>query len=225
MLETRPSTSIEQACAVLGLAPDAPAGELQGAFQRAMAEARGGGESAPAERFREILAAYRTLRMRDQPAEPSERRFETWPSHIELTPAEAVVGGMKVGRLPTGRPFETRLPPGLRDGDVIWVWGWLLQVRIADEDDLTVRANDIWITVRKPRGAIKAGMRLNFDTPTGPFSFRLSQAAIEAGLARAPGHGLPARKSHPKGDLYVRLVLEDRPLKAAERLKKLAKAA
>ena len=42
---------------------------------------------------------------------------------------------------------------------------------------------------------------------------------------RAPGMGLPARKDHPKGDLYVRLVIEDRPLTAGEMLKRLTKAA
>ena len=113
----------------------------------------------------------------------------------------------------------------LRHGDVIWVWGWLLQVVIDEGDAVAVRGDDVWITVRRSKDAIKAGMRLALDTPTGPFSFRLSQEAIDAGLARAPGFGPPARKSHPKGDLYVRLVLENRPLNPVEMLKKFRKAA
>jgi len=225
MLHFRPLSSVEQACRCLGLAPDAPASELQGAFQRALAEARGQGERVPAERFREILDAYSTLSRRGPATEPSERRFETWPSHIDLTPEEAILGGMKVGRLPAGRPFETRLPPGLRAGDVIWVWGWLLQVRIDEGADLAVRGDDIWITVHRPRGALQAGARLSLETPGGPFSFRLSQEAIDAGLARAPGFGLPARKRHPQGDLYIKLDIEDRRLNPAELLRKLTKAA
>jgi hypothetical protein len=225
MLQFRSVPSIDQACRSLGLQPDFHPGELQGAFQRAMAEARGQGDSVPPERFREILDAYRTLGAHGQAVEPSERRFETWPSHIDLTPEEAVLGGMKVGRLPTGRPFETKLPPGLRAGDVIWVWGWLLQVRIDEGEDLAVRGDDIWVSVHRPRAALSPGMRLSLETPQGPFSFRLSQAAIDAGLARAPGFGLPARKRHPKGDLYIRLVLEDRRLNPAEMLRKLTKAA
>ncbi len=218
-------TSVEQACESLGLSREFSPGELQGAFQRAVAEARGQGESVPPERFREILDAYKTLGAHSRAADPAQRRFETWPSHIELTPEEAVLGGLKVGRLPTGRSFETRLPPGLRSGDVIWVWGWLLQVRIDEGDDLAVRGDDIWINVHRPRGALCAGMRLSLDTPTGPFSFRLTQEAIDAGLARAPGFGLPARKQHVQGDLYLRLVIEDRPLNPAEKLRKLTKAA
>jgi len=225
MLQFRPDHSVEQACKCLGLPVDFESGELQGAFQRAMSEARGQGDSVPPERFRDILEAYRTLGARGRSADPAERRFETWPSHIELTPEEAVLGGMKVGRLPTGRPFETKLPPGLRAGDVIWVWGWLLQVRIDEGEELAVRGDDIWISVHRARGALVAGMRLSLETPTGPFSFRLSQEAIDAGLARAPGFGLPARKRHPQGDLYIRLVFEDRRLNPAEMLKKLTKAA
>ena len=225
MLQFRPVNSVEEACACLGLAPDAPVSELQGAFHRALAAARADSEGAPGERYRQVLDAYRILRNRPDAPPPEDRRFEDWPSHIEITPAEAITGGMKVGRLPTGRPFETRLPPGLRDGDVIWVWGWLLQVRIDEGEDLAVRGNDIWITLRRPRAGVAAGMRLSLQTPAGPFSFKLSREAIEAGLARAPGFGMPARKQHPKGDLYVKLVLEDRPLKPTEVLKKLTKAA
>jgi curved DNA-binding protein len=225
MLQFRPVTSIEQACACLGLSPDAPPGELQGAFQRAMAQARGCEEHVPPARFREILDAYRVLRKREYTDVPSERRFDTWPSIIELTPEEAILGGMKVGRLPTGRPFETRLPPGLRHNDVIWVWGWLLQVRIDESEELAVSGDDIWVTVHRARESLQPGMRMALDLPTGPFSFRLSAEAIAAGLARAPGFGLPARKSHRQGDLYIRMMLEDRRLNAGEFLKKLTKAA
>lgn len=220
----RPLSPLENACAVLGLTVDSPAGELQGAFQRALATARGRDGQVPPEQFREILEAYRILGSRARPA-AEERHYETWPSHIELTPAEAITGGMKVGRLPTGRPFETKLPAGLRNGDVIWVWGWLLQVKIDEGDDLVVSGDDVWITVRRARASLAPGMRLALDLPTGPFSFRLTQEAIDAGLARAPGFGLPARKKRPQGDLYVRLLLEDRRLNPAEMFRKLTKAA
>jgi DnaJ-class molecular chaperone len=218
------SITVEQARQRLGIAPDTPASELQGAFRRAMAAARGPDDHVPPDRFRELIDAYRVLRHQGQDPHPAERRYDTWPSQIELTPYEAIVGGPKVGRLPTGRPFETRLPPGLRHLDVIWVWGWLLQVRIDEGDELAVRGDDVWITVRRPRAGVEPGMRLSLDTPTGPFSFRLTQENIDAGLARAPGFGLPARKGHPQGDLYIRLVLEDRPLKPAEVLRKFTKA-
>jgi curved DNA-binding protein len=200
----------ETACARLGLDrahPDLKA-ELQGAFQRALKEAREGDVALPAAHYRELLQAYRTLRDYCPPTDPAERRFEDWPTHIELTPEEAILGGMKTGRLLTGRPFTTKLPPGLRDGDLVWVWGWLIQVKIDGGEDLAVRGDDVWVTSRKSVSALKAGARVTVDTPMGPWSFRLSEEAIERKLVRVPGAGLPAARHHKPGDLYVRFEAE-----------------
>lgn len=219
-MQTPPSElSIEEACARLGLTPDAPASALQGAFQQALRVARGNADHVSPLRYREILDAYRTLRMRSPCG--TERRFADWPSHIALTPAEAIAGGTKLGRLPTGRPFETRLPPSLRDGDLVWVAGWLLQVRIDEGDELAVRGNDVWITSHKHPSVLRPGSRIQVETPIGPCSFRLSQEAIDVGLVRAPGHGLPPSRGHAQGDLYVRLVADSRAsISPAELLKR-----
>ena len=173
----------------------------------------------PAELYRDILEAYRVLR-HVAPAGSGDHRFEVWPSQIELTPAEAITGGMKVGRLPTGRPFETKIPPALRDGDLVWVWGWLLQVKIDEGEALAVRGDDIWITARKHPSQLKPGARIAVETPLGPCSFRLSPEAVAAGLVRAPGLGLPASRGHALGDLYVRLVADRNAGVAAEILKR-----
>jgi hypothetical protein len=224
MHQTSSELTIEEACARLGLSPDAPSSDLQGAFQRALRAARGGAAHVAPDQYRLILDAYRRLRLRE-PEAPTARRFGDWPSHIELTPAEAILGGPKVGRLPTGRPFDTRLPPSLRDGDLVWVWGWLLQVRIDEGDELAVRGNDIWITARKHPSQLKAGGRITVETPAGQCSFRLSAEAIEAGLARAPGFGLPPSRGHAQGDLYVKLIADRRAGGPAELIKRLTRAA
>lgn len=196
--------SIREARRRLGLAEDAPLSELQGAFQQALKTARGSQEHVTADVYRELLEAYRVLRGED----PEARKPGAWPSRIELTPAEAIAGGMKAGRLPTGRPFETRLPAALREGDLVWVWGWLLQVKIDEGGELAVRGNDVWIVARKHPSDLKPGGRIGVETPTGPVTFRLSEEAIAAGLVRAPGFGLPPSRGHAQGDLYVRLVAD-----------------
>jgi hypothetical protein len=213
--------SIAQARRRLGLDADAPMSELQGAFQRSLTASRGPDDHVPPELYREILDAYRTLRNADPAVVGDDRRFEVWPSQIELTPAEAIIGGPKVGRLPTGRPFETKIPPALRNGDLVWVWGWLLQVRIDEGDALAVRGDDIWITSVKHPSQLKPGARITVESPQGPCSFRLSAEAIEAGLVRAPGFGLPPSRGHAQGDLYVRLVADRRAGGAAELLQRL----
>ena len=215
-----PEFTVAEARQRLGLSADAPLSDLQGAFQQALKNARGGGEHVPADIYRDILDAYRVLRNAAPAAQGDDRRFEVWPSQIELTPAEAITGGMKVGRLPTGRPFETKIPPALRDGDLVWVWGWLLQVRIDEGEALAVRGDDIWITARKHPSQLKPGARIAVETPLGPCSFRLSPEAVEAGLVRAPGLGLPPSRGHALGDLYVRLVADRKAGVAAELIKR-----
>jgi curved DNA-binding protein len=208
---TKASTlSFKEACARLGLDPANPdlRANLQGAFQRSLQEARVGDILAPPAHYRELLEAYRRLRAACAPADPTERRFHDWPSHIELTPEEAIRGGLKTGRLLTGRPFTTKLPPGLRDGDVVWVWGWLIQVRIDAGGDLAVRGDDIWMTARKPESSLRPGARVSVETPMGAWSFRLSDEAVERRLVRVPGAGMPAARHHAAGDLYVRLEAE-----------------
>ncbi|OYX04345.1 MAG: hypothetical protein B7Z12_06885 [Caulobacter vibrioides] len=223
MFDPGTELSVEDACARLGLDPAAPVADLQGAFQRALKTARGTDEHVSPASYRDILEAYRRLRLREP--EAPDRKYEDWPSHIELTPAEAILGGAKVGRLPTGRPFETRLPPALRDGDLVWVWGWLLQVRIDAGDELAVRGDDIWITAHKHPSQLKPGARISVETPSGPFSFRLSEEAIAAGLARAPGLGLPPSRGHAQGDLYVKLVADRKAGGPVELLRRLTRAA
>lgn len=224
MYDPSSQLTVEEACARLGLTPDAPVSDLQGAFQRALKAARGGGEHVSPDQYRDILDAYRCLRLRE-PEAPADRKFGDWPSHIELTPTEAILGGAKVGRLPTGRPFDTRIPPALRDGDLVWVWGWLLQVRIDAGEDLAVRGDDIWITVRKHPSQLRPGSRIWVESPQGACNFRLSAEAIEKGLARAPGFGLPPSRGHAQGDLYVKLIADRKAGGPAELLKRLTRAA
>ncbi len=210
MPQSSNALTVKEACAKLGLDPQARdlLGGLQGAFQRAIRSARTADAEGVAEPYGELLDAYRFLRGLGPVEPPEDRKFEDWPSQILLTPVEAVTGGLKTGRLPTGRPFTTRLPPGLRDGDLVWVWGWLIQARIEAGADISIKGDDIWVTARKGESALKSGQRITVETPMGPWSFRLSDAAVEQMLVRVPGAGLPAARRHAAGDLYVRFEID-----------------
>jgi len=217
---SRAPLTLDEACERLGLdahSHDLQAG-LQAAFMRAVKAARIDDTPVPPDHYRTLLDAYRFLRALAPAQSPEERRFEVWPTQLVLTPIEAVKGGMKTGRLPTGRPFTTRVPPGLRDGDLIWALGWLVLVKIEDGEDLVVKGDDLWITARKPASSFKPGHRIGVETPMGPWSFRLSEAAVEQRLVRVPGAGLPAARKHPAGDLYVRFELEAETEKSAAAL-------
>ena len=82
MYDLRPELSVEEASARLGLPVDAPASELQGAFQRAIKTARGTAEHVSPDRYRDILDAYRRLRQRF-PEAPEDRRFEDYNMVME----------------------------------------------------------------------------------------------------------------------------------------------
>lgn len=223
MLSAGSEISLDEARARLGLAADSPSSALQGAFHRAIEAARGNADYAPPGRFRDLLEAYRVVREHYHlPDDIAARRYDYWPTVIDLTPAEAVAGGMKTGRLLNGRPFETKLPPGLRDGDLVWVWGWLLQVRIDEQPDMVVREGDLWMSSRKRIDEFQPGHRVSVDTPAGPWRFRLSEEAVKARLVRVPGAGLPASRGRPAGDLYVRFIVDRQPHGAAALFKRLA---
>ncbi len=85
----------------------------------------------------------------------------------------------------------------------MWVWGWLLQVRIHEEPEIAVRQGDVWMAVRKAADELKPGARMQVSTPLGPWSFRLSEDAVRQRMVRVPGAGLPASRGRPAGDLYV----------------------
>ncbi len=125
MASTHRALTLVEACTRLGLDPktDDLRANLQGAFQRALRTSQNSpdGHVSP-EHYHELLDAYRYLR-RLTPDKPGSRSSKTGPSHIDISPAEAVAGGIKTGRLPNGRRFTTRLPPrrarrrpGLGDG-------------------------------------------------------------------------------------------------------------
>ncbi len=87
--------------------------------------------------------------------------------------------------------------------------------------DLEIRGDDIWINARKHPWHLKPGSRIGVETPLGPCSFRLSAEAVQAGLVRAPGLGLPPSRGHGQGDLYVRLIADRRAGVAPEILYRL----
>ena len=210
MLQPGSNLNLEAARAMLGLSEADGPGELQGAFHRAVEAARVNPQ-LPHGVFRDLLEAYRLLRNHFAEAVGGDsRRFDYWPSTLELTAAEAVAGGAKTGRLPTGRPFTTRLPPGLRDGDLAWVHGWLLQARVDHDPDLEIRGADLWVTARRSPAEFKVGSRVTVETPAGPWTFRLSAESVQECLARVPGAGMCASRGRPAGDLYIRFVLDER---------------
>jgi len=211
----------QQARALLAVAPDAAPDVVRAAFRRAAKAAHPDRGGDPAE-FRRVLDAYRLLsaapsamptqtpppqgRPADEP--PPEPARATQGPVLRVTIAEAFLGAAKTVRLADGRQGKVKLPPGLRSGDIAR-FGPKEEQRIAvsimPEPGVEVRGDDLWMTVPVSEAFLKSGGRLEVTTPLGRRSLWISRSSATRGLFRAPGEGLPATDTRPRGHLYLRL--------------------
>lgn len=204
----------------LGLKAGADEKALRAAFREAARRThpdRPGGDAAA---FREVLEAYRLLR--EQPsAEPLA--FIPAPAAprqdlVEISPEVALLGGEAVIETRDGRRLKLHLPPGLRTGQTVRADGALYRVAYRG-GEVTIRGDDLWITVGVTPAVLSEGGRIQIRTPAGERDVWVSRKAGARGLVRLPGAGLPATGKHRHGDLFIRLTAgPPRPESAAKTL-------
>ncbi|MEI9964864.1 MAG: DnaJ C-terminal domain-containing protein [Caulobacteraceae bacterium] len=208
--------TVSRARQVLGAAAGADAAALAQAYRRAVKTAhpdRGG----DAERLREVVDAHRLLkRIAESPLvmTPAVRAAAPRTLRMPITVAEALLGGERRLDVGDGRVVVLRLPPGLRHGEMLagLKAGQAgdapvrLSVAVVAEAGLTVRGHDLCIEQEAPAGSLRAGERLQIDTPRGPAPWVCPEGMQDGGVVRIRGEGLPARGRHPAGDLILTLV-------------------
>jgi curved DNA-binding protein len=204
-MSATPKLSMHEARALLGLAAEAGLEEAARAFRAAAKRVHPDRPGGDAERFREIVAAYRTIQ--SAPSLPAP--FVAPPPgdpYVEISPKVALEGGEGEAVLENGRRVRTRVSAGARHGERVRIaGGWRVAVRIAADASMQVRGSDLWITARTPAFVLAEGGRASLETPLGPRTLWISRAAAERRLVRLEGQGLPARGPHPQGSLYIRL--------------------
>jgi curved DNA-binding protein len=210
--------TLSEARALLGVRPQASATDLRRAFRDAAKAAhpdRAGGSS---DRFRRVMAAYRQLE--EASAEVIAPRVSvTAAEHgkLVISPLQAWNGGAVEHRMADGRTLRIRLPVGLRNGDLVRAEGEAFEVAIEAREGMTVRGDDLWLTVQVAPRILEEGGRVAVVTPIGRRILWVSKKAGERRLVRAPGLGLPARGRRPQGCLFVRLAPKAGPLDSAAR--------
>lgn len=198
--------SAARARKVLGLSVLATEAQARLAFREA-AKANHPDRGGDAERFREIVEAYRIL----QQAAPATSFFQPpavadpVEAALKVPPVIALQGGRVEHLFTDGRRVRVTLPPGLRTGDQVRVGDTFLAVSITREGETLVRGDDLWITVDLDPRVLVEGGRIALDTPVGRRLVWVTRKAGERGLVRLVGQGLPARGPHQEGHLFVRL--------------------
>jgi curved DNA-binding protein len=195
--------TIETAHAILGLARGADPGETKKAFHAAAKLAHPDRPGGSAQRFREVVSAYRLLQSRPLPALIVAQSPVGLAEILALT---AIMGGETWVTLSEGRRLKVRIPAGARHGERLKVGAAdNLTIRILPDEAIQVRGSDVWITAPAPALILEAGGRLSVDTALGTKVLWVSRAAAERRLVRLPGEGLPARAPFAGGSLFVRL--------------------
>ncbi|MFJ6023718.1 DnaJ C-terminal domain-containing protein [Brevundimonas sp. NPDC092305] len=207
--------SLDEARALLDISGSMDAAAQKLAFRAAIKAAR----PAPGEdetRFRRLIAAWRLIQT--DTASPIARPVPASPPTAVLTPIQALRGGRAVLQV-DGRKFGTRLPRGLRSGDVIRVrdaGGRLtLPVLIRGEAGLSVIGDDLHMSWPVSPDLIEDGGRLEIETHAGPRSLWITPGQPSLRL-RIRDLGLPARGDRPAGHLFVTLTPSSRVVSPTE---------
>lgn len=199
------SMSAREAQVVLGVAPGAHQQDVRQAYLSGVKAAhpdRPGGDAA---RLREVIEAYGVLRGEAAPAPAVPRPARPASRPLEITPAEAMAGGVRVVAVEGVGDVSARLPAGLRVGDMIAVSGVAMTIAISAADGAAVVGDHFCQSVVVDRAIFGAGGVVVVTTPAGPKEIEITRQDAARGLVRLPGGGLPARGRHPQGDLLVKL--------------------
>jgi len=220
------STAVRDALGVLGLADQAEPRQLRDAYLTAVKAAHPDKPGGDAERLRRVIEAYEMLRDRRAPdpvpafgpgsgevASPTAPTPKPSFRKLEITPLEAVFGGVRSVPMRGSGDVSVRLPPGLRNGDLIGVSGVVMTVAIANDDRATFVGDNLCIRVQADRALLAAGGDLEVPTPAGPLQIQVSRQDAARGLVRVDGARLPAQGRHAQGHLFIKL---ERPVVAAE---------
>ena len=218
MDETRNSfhgmAELDAAYAVLGLARNVNPDHLVQVFRQQIKAARPDRIGGDAERYRQIIAAYRLIQHNGgaRLALPAPRTRPPAPPVISLTPLEALNGA--VVRFGVGdRMLDITVPPGMRTGHHIRLAGaaqdgatLYVSVLIRPSDGLMVLGDDLYMEWSVAPRLLADGGRVEVATHAGPRGAWVVRNMPGPVRLRLKGLGLPARGKRPCGHLFVTLV-------------------
>lgn len=205
--------SERQALKLLGLKAAVDQTALKAAFRKAAKASRPDHDGGDAERFRQVIEAYKLLQrqaLAERPAAPAPKPKTSAP--LEITPAEAMTGLARRVQIAGGKALGLRLPAGLRAGETVRLVGQgedggdlTLTVTIKPDGGWRVRGDDLWVDQGVEPQLLETGGRLAIETPSGRENLRVPRGLNDPYLLRIKDKGLPARDGRPGGHLFVNL--------------------
>jgi len=159
--------------------------------------------------------ASRRSRGRAEPQKPPEQSFT-----LEVTLAQAVTGGARRVKLPTGREVEITIPEGVTDGKVMRLRGLgqtdpfsgetgdvMMTIKVKPDPRFTVDGHDLRTRVAVPLAKAVLGGPLHVPTLTGAVEMNIPPLTGTTKQFRLRGKGLKGEKG-AVGDLFVAIDIE-----------------
>lgn len=210
---------------LLGVPADADRAHLARAFRAAIKAARPDHAGGDAERFRQLIAAYRLIQQADVVSRPSIAvAVPDFAPVVSITAQDALNGG-QADLVVEGVAITFSIPRAARTGDVIDVALRPAQpplacpILIRPAAGLTALGDDLFMTWPVCITLLRDGGRLAIDTHAGQQSAWVTPGLLAPVRLRLKNLGLPARADRPQGHLFVTLVpMSDRQSETEARL-------
>jgi curved DNA-binding protein len=206
--------SARDALEVLGLGSVPDPADLRGAYLAAVKRAHPDKPGGDADRLRRVIEAYETLKERRAPepapvfsdaASPNAPPPKPSSRRVEITPMQAVFGGVHSVPMRGTGDVAVRLPPGLRAGDLIAVSGVAMTIDIVNDERSTFVGADLCLRLPVDRAFRSTGGDLKVPTPAGPLQLKVSRQDATRGLVRVDSARLPAQARNAGVQMLIKL--------------------
>lgn len=202
--------TVSEAYRILDLHGPVTPAQLSAAFRRVAKAVHPDSPRGDVVLFRYVVEAYHLLQQQPSPkallgAPTSHLRVVRPAPQVVISPMQALKGGIATVEI-RERQYRLRLAPGLRHGQKLRLRNiGTVPVRIKPANGLSVFGSDLFFQTTVEDHFLRDGGRVEFDTPVGRQNAWLVPDMEAPVRLCFKGFGLPAKGSHPQGDLFVAL--------------------
>jgi DnaJ-class molecular chaperone len=141
--------------------------------------------------------------------------------HLQIPFLEAFHGGHQRLAMPHGPTLDVRIPPGVRDGQILRLRGKglpgfgggphgdaLIEIKVEPDPRFILKGDDIHTELPISLSTAVLGGRVTVPTPSGPVAMNVPENANTGTVLRLRGKGMPKAEGGGHGDQYVTLLVK-----------------